>query len=99
MSAGAPWRVKPTTRTPFSKAWRERLPPIRPRPTTPYSFLASIMVFPPFPCLFTYRLLSVRGQWRLLAVEPLDRPQDGPGGGTVAPLDLERSEERRVGKE
>src|SRR5215210_202284 len=96
MSGGALWRVKPTTRIPFSKACRARLPPIRPRPTTPYSFLASVIVFPPFCCSFTYRLLSGFSQRYLPFLGPLDRPQDSSGGGTVAPLDLERQADELV---
>src|SRR3712207_6913258 len=52
MSGGAPWRVKPTTRIPFSIAWRARLPPIRPNPITPYSYLASVIDLLLIPCSF-----------------------------------------------
>src|SRR4028119_592491 len=60
MSSGAPWRVKPTTRMSFSNACRARFPPIRPRPTTPYSSLASIMDSPSL-AVFSERPVEVEG--------------------------------------
>src|SRR6185503_8372721 len=36
-SLGAPLRLAPTTRRPFSSAWYASPPPIRPRPITPNS--------------------------------------------------------------
>src|SRR4028119_643394 len=60
MSSGAPWRVKPTTRMSFSSACRARFPPMRPRPTTPYSSLASIMNSPSL-AVFSERPVEVEG--------------------------------------
>src|SRR3712207_2450318 len=100
MSDGAPWRVKPTTRVPFSRACRARLPPIRPSPITPYSFLPSVIDLLLIPCsFFTFlqpcRFLSESSQ-RHPPSNHLDRPQDRPGGGTVAPLDLDRQTDQFV---
>src|SRR4028119_72833 len=60
MSSGAPWRVKPTTRMSFSNACRARFPPMRPRPTTPYSSLASIVDSPSL-AVFSERPVEVEG--------------------------------------
>src|SRR5215217_8656082 len=100
MSAGAPWRVKPTTRMPFSMAWRARLPPMRPSPITPYSFLASVIDLLLIPCSFFAFLQPCQflpeSSQRHLPSNHLDRPQERPGGSAVAPLDLDRQTDQFV---
>src|SRR5215213_9098508 len=103
MSGGAPWRVKPTTRMPFSRAWRARLPPMRPNPITAYSFLVSVIDLLLIPCSFFIPAtlpatlpISPRIQSATPSFQPLDCPQDRSSRSAVATLDLDRQTDQLV---